>query len=229
MFSGATSTNTLNLNDNTIYGRYYLNSDMCVRFNLDLDNGTDITKFFVQDDASVSADPLSRDKVEDKRTRRDVDWTFNVGIQKSRGYGRLQGFYGATIGFGQERTSYSYEYGNVMAEANQQPTTVTNWNNGNSSNQAIRTTELDEGLWNRISVGPIAGIEYYFAPKICLGAEVSILYFHTWETESDYAFEEWANGEVTKSTVEVNPNYVDRNIDSYGLGSYGGLYLMFHF
>jgi len=230
-FSGATATNSLNLSSMNIYGRYFLSFNSCVRVNLYLDNGTDIIKWFVQDDDAVLVDPLSQDKNEDKRITNYSDWLLSVGLQKFRGYGRLQGFYGFTVGVGQSRTKYKYEYGNAITDANQAPTTINNWSSGTTSLQSERTLEYDYGVDYRLHIGPTAGVEYYFAPKICIGAEASIVLDINLETESDYKNETWENGAVQEITVENTPGDLSRYVSSSGLGGayYGGLYVMFHF
>ncbi len=227
--SGYTGANTLNINSMNIYVRRFLSMNTAVRLNLYLDNGVDIRRYFIQDDAAVLANPLSRDKVIDKRKQIYSDWQLYASLQKFRGYGRLQGFYGATVGYGQYRTQYEYQYGNQITVANQSPTTVTNFGNGAHSSQSVRMTMEDQGINRSIYIGPIAGVEFYFAPKICIGAELNILYSISMSTESDDVVEEWVNGQITETTTENSPGNLSRNSSSSGLGSYGGLYVMFHF
>ncbi len=229
LLSGYTGQNSLSVNSMNIYGRYYLSMNTALRITLYTDNGTDIVRFFVQDDAAVIADPLSQKKVIDKRKRTYNDWELQAGLQKFRGYGRLQGFYGFSVGYGHSRTQDEFQYGNEITEANQSPTTVTNWGNGNNSSQSVRLVMEDFGISHTISAGPVCGVEFYFAPKMCIGAEANIMYSVTMTSESDDVVEEWENGQITETTTENSPGNLFRNTSTSGLGAYGGLYVMFHF
>ena len=82
---------------------------------------------------------------------------FNVavggGIEMRRGAGRLQEVYGpmAMISFGSSSTENTY---------------------GNQATSILRETATSSGSTIGLSLGGFAGIEYFFAPKMSLGAEV---------------------------------------------------------
>lgn len=221
--------NTLDINSANIYGRYFLSSKTAIRLNVYIDNYINESTFYIQDDAAVFADPLSQSKVIDKRTQKSSDWMVTGGLEKFIGKGRIQGFYGFDIGYGKSRNKFNYSYGNEMTIANQAPTTVNNWGSGASVNQDQRNIRTDSGLSHDILAGPVAGVEYFFAPKICIGAEMHITLTISKATEGDYSFEEWINNGIVESDVESSPEEFDIDLYTSGLGSYGGIYLMFHF
>ena len=81
--------------------------------------------------------------------------TIGAGIQKWRGKTRIQAYYGGEVLFniGTEKTSYSY--GNPLS----------------SENQATRLKSEKPGNTFGFTIRGFVGIEYFFAPKVSLGAE----------------------------------------------------------
>ena len=228
-FFGKTNNNDFSFTDYTIYGKYYLSSTTAVKASVLVSNSYNVTRFFVDDDAALYIDPLSETKTIDKRNYRSNSLSIDLAYQKYRGYGRLQGFYGISVGYGYSRTVNKYQYGNTITEDNQSPTSVTNWSSGTSSSVAERTLETDGGLTRTISAGPVVGIEYFFAPKMSIGAEANLLYTHSWSTESNNKTERWENGRVREVDTEVSPGNLSRSLRTYGLGTYGNLFFYFHF
>ena len=226
IFNGNTN-NQLNLGSATVMGRYFLTSQSAVRISFNIDNGYYVNRYFVDDEAAQFEDPFSQDKVIDQRSTKYQSWMVMAGFQKFRGYGRLQGFYGAVVGYGQNRTIREYQYGNEMVEQNQSP--LTSNFGGGQSNLQTRTLYDDGGLTREIQFGPVVGVEFYFAPKMCIGAEANILMYVNMNTESNYTYEEWVDGDRQEFEIEDEPDEWERNIFSSGLGAYGGLYVMFHF
>ncbi|MGE0561568.1 MAG: hypothetical protein AB7O47_07115 [Flavobacteriales bacterium] len=99
--------------------------------------------------------------------------TLGAGIEKRRGNTRIQGVYGAMlyIGFGGGSTKYTY--GDVRNDAhtaqwtNWSGTTVTGTSSGNGS----RTTEMKNGSTFDLGILGFLGAEWFFAPKVSLGAK----------------------------------------------------------
>ena len=85
--------------DYTLHGRYFLADDLAVRAHLRLNSSDNkkIERKFIQDDAALAKNPLSQDKVEDKKVSYKNEWGLAVGAQQFRGQGRLRGFYGADL------------------------------------------------------------------------------------------------------------------------------------
>ncbi|MFN8153041.1 MAG: hypothetical protein U0Y08_01980 [Bacteroidia bacterium] len=110
--------------------------------------------------------------------------TLGAGIQKWRGKTRVQAYYGGEVLFsiGTEKTSYTY--GNPLS----------------SENQATRLKSEKPGNTFGFMLRGFVGIEYFFSPKVSLGAEFgwgpSILSTGQGETQS----ESW-NGSGTEVTI----------------------------
>ncbi len=211
-----TAANTIALPSTTIFGRYYIADDMAIRANLTIANTTDITKTLVNDVVTAG------NTVENKVSVKTSDIRIGVGVQKSRGYGRLRGNYGLLLNYRYQDGSTKREYGNSLSNAYTAHTTgggVTS-----SKDQATNTLEF----------GPVVGVEYYFAPKMCIGAEVNLLWSGVFSnTPTETVTETWVAGALVKTEVTKDDAgsvaTKDRGLDTYGVGCLGGIYLMFHF
>lgn len=223
MFNNSTN-NTLNLGSNTLYFRYFLADDAAVRVMLRINNSTSTNRYYVQDDAGIMADPLSRAQTEDAYTSRNRDFILGLGYQKYRGYGRLRGFYGAQIHGGFTKNSYEYTYGNPFTSVNTAPST--HWGNQNS-----RITKGDNGLTKIFGGGLLAGVEYYFLPKICVGGEVNLNYSYERGGQGDGTAERWNGSSVVSETTPYTPGNTHSSFSTSrpGVMVDGQLYLMFHF
>lgn len=217
-----TQNNTLDLGSQNLYFRYYITDKSAVRVNLSVGKTTEQDNFYVQDDAARASDPTSQAMVQDRRSTMDRHFSLLVGLQKSRGYGRLKGFYGVQAGYGYDRSKSEYQYGNSMTVANQAPTT--HW--GNLSNRTVNT---DEGITNAIMAGGFVGAEYYILPKICIGGEFSLMYSRAWGSQSNSVMERF-NGQTAEEYNVLNgPGDTSSSIETVRPATYGGLYVMFHF
>jgi hypothetical protein len=228
MFSGHDSRNTLNLGATTIYGKYYLSTDAAVRFELHLDKSTDIDKAYVQDDANFNTNPNAQ--VEDLRNIKNNNVGIGVGYQMYRGYGKLRGTYGvvASYYYGKEKTEYNW--GNQMTASNVTPTS-TNWL-GTGSNPSERNLNSKSTGIQSIGIGAIAGVEYFFAPKICVGGELGLYLTHNWTGQSSYTYEVVEAGTKNVYDVALAPgsSYTSIATSVYNVSNVAGrLYVLFHF
>jgi len=221
MFNGNTN-NSLNLNDNTLYFRYFIKDDAAVRVALRINSSKDLQNYYVIDDAAKALDPLSLKEVEDRRTSTNNSYELRIGYQQFRGYKRLRGFYGADLGFAYYKSKEKYEYGNTMSELNPSPTT--NW--GSLSD---RTLENNYGAVKRISLGIFTGAEYYIMPKICLGAEFGLHYGMTWEGQSSRNGEKMVVSQLVNYDKTTSGSSKSSNLATDFPYGYGTLYFMFHF
>lgn len=112
--------------------------------------------------------------VEDATSKSSTDFTLGAGMEYQRGYNRLIGHYGADVmlGFGTGTTT-SYTYGN--------PTDTI-------KNGGYREIENNEGGDFMFGISPLIGVEYFFAPKMSVGAEFNwhINFTSTGETVKKY-------------------------------------------
>ena len=221
MFNG-TEDNTLNLNSNMLYVRYFIADNAAIRGVLRINNATTVNRFYVRDDAAFFADPLSQKQLEDVMTLKNRDMMFRIGYQGFRGYKRLLGFYGADLGFRYQKTKTINEYGNQMTELN--PTPTTNW-----GNLSPRTLEQNNGSQKSIFAGVFTGAEYYFLPKMCIGAEFGLSYGTTFESQSSAKQERMVGSIHVEEDIAVDPGSRWSATNTEFPYTYGSFYFMFHF
>jgi len=157
LFNGndSNSTGSLSLmNANTIYGKLFIDANTAYRGMLRIGFGSNTVKTPVANTAPGAA---AGSTVEDEVKTSATNITIGGGIEMRRGKGRLQGVYGpmVMIMFGAGNTENTY---------------------GNNLNDqgagASRVTENKNGGTFGITLGAFGGVEYFFAPKISVGAEV---------------------------------------------------------
>ncbi|MCB9174946.1 MAG: hypothetical protein H6589_10080 [Flavobacteriales bacterium] len=135
--------------------------------------------------------------------------TLGGGIEKRRGNTRIQGVYGAMmyIGFGGGSTKYTY--GDTRNDGH--TAQWTNWSGttavGTSSGNGVRNTEVKAGSTFQLGLMGFLGAEWFFAPKVSLGAKYTWGLAMSSTGESETTSEEWttpaggtANTLVTKTT-----------------------------
>lgn len=229
-----TSGNNLTFNETTLYGRYFLADNTAVRITVSMNNSNTMTKYYVQDDAGILANPNSNAQTIDTRKIVSTNNVVNLAYMKFRGYGRLRGFYGAHVGFGFSRTHTYYTYGNPITVANSNPTSITNWNASpvTVGNPDSRTLENDGGVTRTISAGLLAGVEYFFAPKMCIGTEITLNASHAWKSQGNSISERLNGTAVEELDLATSPKgRTSTSLNTRYASSYGtfSLYLMFHF
>ena len=223
MFSGFSGKNTLNLGagNQTIYGRYYIADDAAVRFNLNVNNYTDVDKDLVDDVVDTGTKTVT-DEIKVKGN----SVSLAIGYQKFRGEGRLRGYYGAQVGYTYAKAGITDNvYGNAL--------TATNTNGG-----IPRVLEVNPSATSTFGLGGIVGVEYYVAPKICVGVDVNLTWAVTMANSySETTTERWdgtALKVVTETTKEEESagsakSYARAATTSVGTAAGGNLYVMFSF
>jgi hypothetical protein len=221
MFNG-TQNNALNLNDNRLYFRYFLSDNSAVRAVIGITNNTVVDRFYVRDDADFFTNPLSQKQLEDVITMKNRDMMLRVGYQQFRGYKRLLGFYGADFGYRYQKNKTMFEYGNEMTTLN--PTPTTNW-----GNLSPRTLEQNNGAINTIFLGAFTGAEYYFLPKMCIGAEFGLSYGAAFEKQTHRKRELMVGSLHVEEEVAIDPGSRWSATRTEFPYTYGSLYFMIHF
>lgn len=222
-FANNSVGNTFNpefIDNGTIFGKYFLDSETAlrVRFSYDCTNST--SKFYVDDDAAQFADPLSEAETIDQLHSVSRDLLLGAGIEKHKGNGKLRGIYGGEIGIGFGHSKDEYFYGNPFSDVNTDPSDA--WGYGN-----FRPLSNNYGSEFNIGVMGFVGVEYFFAPKMSLGSELGWGLGYTKSSQASHKEEYWNGNEAIERVV----------LDSPGGSSFGAMtsnpslsfYLMFHF
>ena len=196
LFNGAAgnSANNLDLmNTNTIYGKMFKDANTAYRGMLRLGFGSTTNNISNWTDPNTGNTPTGL--VEESVSSMNI--TLGGGIEMRRGKGRLQGVYGPMlmISLGSGSTEYSFE--------------------DNQSNTLALTTEDKQGGTFGLSLGAFGGVEYFFAPKISLGAEVAWGINFNSTGEAEVTVTDGAGGSTTTTGgdsssfgLDVTPNSV---------------------
>jgi hypothetical protein len=157
----------------TLVGKYMNDATTAYRVKLRIGmNNRTIDNLVNQDGATTTPIPT----VSDEWKQSSMDITLGGGIQKYRGNGRLKGFYGAEAAIMLGSGKHTYTYGNAMSATNSTPNS-TDWNSpttggGYAQNpMGSRTTEDKAGSTFGFGIRGFVGAEYFFAPKMSIGAE----------------------------------------------------------
>lgn len=187
LLNGNTSNsfNNLNqLNANTIYGKMFVDANMAYRGMVRLGLNTTNNRTLVADNNDPSK------TVEDEAKTSAFNISVGGGIEYRRGKGRLQGVYGpmAMISLGSSSTENTY--GNDITATNPGP----------------RVTETKAGSTFGLAVGGFAGVEYFFAPKMSLGAEIGWTIALNSQADGESTSEAWNGSAVESTTTETGGN-----------------------
>lgn len=195
-----------------IVGKYFLTDKSAIRVRLGINtlNGSRTTR--VQDALAMAAavngtqddiDAASLIRVKDQLDYQKRNVNIVAGYEKRRGYGRLQGFYGAEGGINWTKSDAQAKYGNEFSDQHQVEYTTFTSNTGSftsnlnpaSSNDASRF--LSQELRGGIGFGLRAfiGAEYFFAPKMSIGVEYGWGYTYTNSSASKTKNETYHNGQ----------------------------------
>ena len=243
-FGGEESYNLNNLilgnNVVSIMGKYMLDNTTAIRINMGMGKVVSNDYEYSIDDKAVFENPLSEAKVEDYKKRNAAQYSIAAGIEFRKGKNRIQGYYGGDLVFVKIKDHYNMSYGNAVTELNQTP----HRNNYNATGLGIPNpddpvpglqywtrTYLTESYENRIIFGLAGklGVEYFIAPKLSLGGEVSLLLAKD-SHKGEYTKSEGYN--PTTERVETHTELVNPRDSKFYLGTTnmgGKLFMLFYF
>jgi len=208
-----------------IYGKYFLDDKTAIRLTVNLSfRDRENRAFVLKDGQSPTVD--STVYVEDIENIKTTLINIGGGLEKRRGYGRLQGFYGAELSFIYGSGNSKYTYGNGFSASNMNPTSHDFGTN--LTTPGVRVKSTNDG--NTIGGGlrGFIGAEFFFAPKISIGGEFNWGVKYTKTGEGYSITQNWdaPSGSINEEKIKVDGGS-DFNLSTGNLG--GALYLMFHF
>lgn len=199
----------------TIEGKYMVDDETAYRGRLQLNHNVVTDQRIVMKD-TLSFDPLSPDFVEDEMTTKTTQIMIGVGMEKRRGKGRVQGYYGGEFLIGYYNTVVNYDYGNEMSTDFDTPN-IANFGTGNTYSNGQRLVE--DRMGNRFFVGVrgFVGVEYFIAPKMSLGGEFGYALGFNTRGEREQTREYFDSGAMATDSVttRMTPN---NSLSSYGIG-----------
>lgn len=172
--------------NNQITGKYFLDAKTAVRVRFGVNTLSGSIRNPVVDAVSMgqavqgTPDDIAKASlitVEDKLTFSKNNILFSAGIEKRRGYRRLQGFYGGEIGIGSTGSREKISYGNAFSDQHDVEFT-SNFNNAGvttvipaGSGRIERDLEVRHRGGFRVGLRGFVGVEYFIFAKISVAAE----------------------------------------------------------
>jgi hypothetical protein len=158
-----------------LYGKYVKDPGTHYRGKARIGFGSDKVELpvAIQDADGNFTDPMTYGVDEYKVSGNAI--VLGAGIEKRRGQGRLQGYYGpeVCVGFGGSKETHTYA--NAIGMNNQMPLISGDWgSNGTPSNPYLgnaRITETNNGSTFFFGLHGFVGVEYFFMAKASIGAE----------------------------------------------------------
>ncbi|MCT4560586.1 MAG: hypothetical protein N4A41_04335 [Crocinitomicaceae bacterium] len=161
MFNGTlnNSVGVSFVNNNAIYGKYFINPDMAYRGSFRITTFSNSSRTLIDTNTTT----VTPSYIEDKSTSSGFAFYLSGGFEKRRGHNRLQGYYGAdlTLTFGAAAPNMKNEYGLELDSANIADGYVTNG----------RMLSSKSGATFGVGVRPFVGVEYFVLPKLSIGGE----------------------------------------------------------
>lgn len=212
----------------SIMGKYMITDNFAFRANVGFSIANNNSAEYVIDDEAYFFNPLSEDKVIDYKNNRSTRVSVLAGVEYRVGKKRVQGVFGGGLLFGVSNTRTQYSYGNAMTDINPNPSTSDFY--GNTYNPAARVIEeyTSRPCYHAGLVG-IVGVEWFFAPKVSLGAEVSVHAAYKYNQQSYKISEEYnaAKAAIEQRTDLSQPPYGAFSFGTENLG--GALNISFYF
>ena len=219
--------------NNVIMGKYMLEDKVAIRANLNITTSALTNRNYVTNDVADSPDSL----VTDIANVNNQMFVIGGGYEMRKGEGRIQAIYGADLAIMFGGGNASYEYGNAYGEVNQAPTSsdwgytpdgVPTGDPGTAGPMGDRTVSSKGGSMFGVGARPFVGIEFFFAPKISLGAEFgwNIMYMTQGDGQMTTEHYNPSVDEVRRRTVPTaGQNTFATGIDNFN----GAIFLMFYF
>lgn len=212
MFNGSTA-NSLNnafVNNNAIFGKYFVDENTAYRGSFRITTVSNKTAALTDTNTAPGTNP---EYISDVTKVSGFGFYLSGGLEKRRGHGRLQGYYGGELGLGfggTPNTSTEYEL----------PLSATN--------PGSRVTSVKAGSSFSVGLRGFIGAEYFVIPKLSLGVEFGWgLAFRT-TGEGETITESWDGTKVNTITTNTGKS------SSFGFGTdsgvpAGSVRIMYHF
>jgi hypothetical protein len=245
-------------NNQTITGKYFAEDNMAYRASLRIGFGSMSGSAMVADRSvdPVTPSPWPGDASEVENTFKlgSTNIGLAVGMEKRRGFGRLQGFYGAELGFSLASTKETYTYGNALTAStsgvNVDVTAADDMTVGAGGTTMVadvdgqgnaitgRATEFKGGSMFSFGLRAFIGAEYFVLPRLAIGGEFGwgLGFASIGASSTSFEVEGLANG-ATVETIENRTTEgtktsmfgVDNDNMNGAFGPAGSLRMTFHF
>ena len=221
--------NRMLMPDVSIMGKYMLTDEWALRANVGIMVRSEYDRRYVKDDKAALLNPVSNEKVIDKAHHSRNGMSIAVGAEYRKGSKRVQGVFGAGLLFAFQNDKTTYSWGNEMTTINQNPSIAFDRNNETmlGDNRILKNNGQGSDFYTGITGS--AGVEWFIAPKISLGAEVNLSLYYLFGNQT-YIESEGYNTSTQKietRTDLVSPGNRGFYIGTESLG--GSLNMTFYF
>lgn len=213
---------------NTLYGKYMLTDNTAIRGHFRVGMFSNNYANRLDDDGQDDPNFL----VTDTYARNTGVYNIGGGYEWRRGSTRLRGIYGGELFYQHvQGIKREYTYGNPLQGGNEFPTSTIFGEFGTINSEAPeaeRTLSTTGGAFNGVGLRAFAGVEYYIAPKICIGTEFGwgALYGNTGDQTVTSEYWDFANNARVERTT-TNPGASRFTLDTDNFN--GALYFMLFF
>lgn len=209
----------------SIFGKYMVSDNNALRMSLSNFGSDTASSYDTFDDRSNNPDSTVVD-----RTRFNSSITYvSAGWEFRRGKTRLRGIYGADAVLSWQNSHSHFTYGNDLGVSNLTPTqnaALPVWNATWG-----RTTQVRNGATFGIGARAFVGVEYFIAPKICIGTEFGwrAMFETSNGNQVDYErydpFADGGNGAiVTHSETNLGSRTFSSGLDNFNTQLYFNFY-----
>ncbi|MEX0719356.1 MAG: hypothetical protein WD059_01730 [Balneolaceae bacterium] len=210
-------------NSQQIFVKFHLSDDAAIRsrFRTDYDRVTNRNRVIL--DNQPIPDPSV--EVTDEWITSPTDIRIGGGLEFRKGSEKIVGVFGGEASFIYSQQVISYEYGNPITEQNQSPTSTFSQIN---AGRFERLTEQRQNKQLGAGFNAFIGVEYFFAPKISLGAEftLGVDFMKAYRSQNTYEFWDAASSSIqNRTTISEGGNSLAVDTGNYG----GSINLMFYF
>lgn len=183
-----------------IVGKYFLEDDLAIRAKIGINSVSTKDVLYFKNPVDMFTNPTDPDswgEVSDVTKGHDTWVLLSGGLEFRRGHNRLQGFYGGEVllGFASERSTYEYAVA-IDADA-----IANGYTNGDGTPLSPRFLSDKQSTEIGFGIRGFVGVEYFFAPKISVGAEFGWGFGVIAEGRSKVEVESW---NAVDSVVETD-------------------------
>lgn len=209
----------------SIMGKYMLSDNLGLKANVALLGGTDIDRKYIKDDKQSQLNPFDESKLIDQCTTSRNGMSLMLGTEYRKGANRIQGVFGAGVVMGFVSKKTSYDYANAVTPLNQNPSAA--WQDKTDLGYRVLNKKTDNSMFYGVTGS--AGVEWFVAPQIALGAEVSLTFCYV-NGGQQYTESEGYNAATQQVEVRTDLTSPGNNKFLYGTENLGGaLYMIFYF
>lgn len=198
----------------SIAGKYMVSDKSALFLNVGWIYNYNHNNYYANDDAALYLDPFSRAKVIDTREDQITGLNISFGGERRIGKGKVQGVFGGGIMYAFSYYDTRYSYGNAITSINQQPSIsddlysdIYNPDVPGVSYQRY-LSEFNTTPTHYIGLTGYAGVEWFVAPKVSVGAKLYLTAAYRFSSGDYYTAEgyNYLTGQVEEWTELLRPS-----------------------